>query len=54
MNTYIITLCRLLPDVDMLLIKETFEERAGIREYDGGYPRDLAEHLAFADTLLLF
>jgi hypothetical protein len=54
MNTYIIMLCKLLPEVDIMLIKETFEERAAIREFDAGYPRDTAEHLAFADTLLLF
>ncbi len=28
-----------------------FEERAAIREYDGGLPRDEAERLAFEDTV---
>jgi len=54
MNSYIVMLCRLLPEVDIMLIKETFEERAAIRQFDAGYPQDTAEHLAFADTLFLF
>jgi hypothetical protein len=30
---------------------EFFEERAGVRQYDGGYPREEAESLALQDTL---
>ncbi len=30
--------------------REFFEERAGIREYDGGFPRNQAENLAWAET----
>ena len=30
-----------------------YEERAAIREYDGGLPRELAEHYALLDTLAL-
>jgi len=31
--------------------RELWEERAAIREYDGGYPRDVAESLALAEIL---
>lgn len=37
---------RLSPD-----LREAFEERAGIREFDGGIPRDHAECLALLDVL---
>jgi hypothetical protein len=30
-----------------------YEERAAIREFDGGLPRELAEHYALVDTLAL-
>lgn len=30
---------------------EFFEERAAVREYDGGIGRNLAEHLAYDDTV---
>jgi hypothetical protein len=33
--------------------REVYEERAAIREYDGGLPRELAEHYALLDTLAL-
>ena len=32
-------------------LREFFEERAAIREFDGGLPRDHAECLALLDTL---
>jgi hypothetical protein len=32
------------------LVKETWSERAAIREYLGGHPRKVAEHLALVDT----
>jgi hypothetical protein len=31
--------------------REFFEERAGVREFDGGWPRAEAERLALAYTL---
>lgn len=31
--------------------RESFEERAAMREYDGGYPRAEAEELALADVV---
>lgn len=31
--------------------KEFYEERAAIREYEGGYSREEAEKLAYAETL---
>lgn len=31
--------------------KEFYEERAAIREYEGGYLREEAEKLAYAETL---
>jgi len=34
--------------------KEFFEERAGIRQYEGNNPRDTAEALAFQDTIAHF
>ena len=37
------------PGLDAAL--ERFEERAAIREYDGGYDRAEAERLALADVL---
>jgi hypothetical protein len=33
--------------------REVYEERAAIREYDGGLPRELAEHYALLDTFAL-
>lgn len=53
-NQYITTLYMLLPNVDDELIVETFEERAGIREFEGGFTREIAEQLAFTDTLFSF
>ena len=40
-----------LPTIDPEDIMEFFEERAGVREFDGGYSRDEAERLAFQDTI---
>lgn len=34
----------------MEIVLETFSERAAIREYLGGHPRSVAEHLAIVDT----
>jgi hypothetical protein len=34
-------------------LREDYEERAAIREYDGGLPRELAEHYALLDALAL-
>ncbi|MCI0702274.1 MAG: hypothetical protein L0241_14420 [Planctomycetia bacterium] len=31
--------------------RELYEERAAIREYSGGMPRELAEHYALQDIL---
>lgn len=33
--------------------RELFEERAGIREFEGGLPRESAEYLALLDVLRL-
>jgi hypothetical protein len=33
--------------------RDEYEERAAIREYDGGLPRELAEHYALIDILAL-
>jgi hypothetical protein len=33
--------------------RETYQERAAIRELSGGLPRELAEHYALLDTLEL-
>ncbi len=33
--------------------REVYEERAAIREYDGGAPRELAEHFALLDVIEL-
>jgi hypothetical protein len=38
---------------DLLALVEQFEERAAIREYDGGLDRSEAERLAFADVMLM-
>ena len=40
-----------LPTIDPENIKEFYEERAGIREFDGGMSKSLAERYAFQDTL---
>ncbi len=33
--------------------RELYEERSAIREYDGGAPRELAEHYALLDVIEL-
>lgn len=33
------------------LRRDAYEERAAIREYDGGYPRQEAEWLAYRDIM---
>ena len=38
-----------LDDVIDEMLREAFEERAGIREYDGGLPKEKAEALAKAE-----
>ena len=43
-----------LPTIDPENIREFFEERAGIREFDGGFSREEAEKLAFNDTMAYF
>jgi hypothetical protein len=40
-----------LPNIPVEDITEFYEERAGVREFDGGYPRAEAERLAFQDTI---
>lgn len=40
-----------LPHIPVEDITEFYEERAGVREFDGGYPRAEAERLAFQDTI---
>ena len=40
-----------LPHIPAEDIAEFYEERAGVREFDGGYPREEAERLAFQDTI---
>lgn len=35
-------------------MREAFEERAGIREFDGGLPREQAESLALLDVLRVY
>jgi len=44
-------LIQLNPDVDVDLLREIFEERAAVRQYDGGYSQEDAEKLAFFDTM---
>ena len=39
-----------LDDVIDEMLREAFEERAGIREYDGGLPKEKAEALAAAEV----
>lgn len=39
---------------DQLLVRNWFEERAAVLEFDAGLPRRLAEHRARADTLAKF
>lgn len=36
--------------LEIELVHEVFSERAAIREYLGGHPRKVAEHLAIVDT----
>jgi hypothetical protein len=43
-----------LPTIDPENIREFYEERAGVREFDGGMPRSLAERYAFEDTMAFF
>lgn len=40
-----------LPYIPVEDLAEFFEERAGVREFDGRYPRDEAERYAFQDTI---
>ena len=40
-----------LPYIQPDNLREFFEERAGIREFDGGLPREHAEEEAFFDTI---
>ena len=40
-----------LPNIPIVDIVEFYEERAGVREFDGGYSREDAEVLAFQDTI---
>lgn len=54
MNKYFLMLCEALPDVSNELIAEMFNERAAIREYEGNYPREMAEELAYNDVLSMF
>jgi hypothetical protein len=54
MNNYLVMLIEQNPTVDTLLLAEVFEERAAIREYDGGYSREEAEKLAFDDCKTMF
>ena len=41
------------PTVDPDLLREIFEERAAVRQYDGGYSQEDAEKLAVFDTIEL-
>ena len=43
-----------LPTIDPENIKEFYEERAGIREFDGGMSKEAAEKQAFYDTIAFF
>ena len=47
-------LIQMFPDEDINLLLEIFEERAAIREYDGGYSRQEAEELALEDLKTIF
>jgi flagellar basal body rod protein FlgC len=51
---YLTTLLGLLPARDAELVKETFEERAAVREYDANMNRQEAERMAFYDTLDMY
>lgn len=44
----------ILRNVDRDNVIEFFEERAAVREFEAGYPRDEAERLAFQDTIDYF
>lgn len=43
-----------LPNIDKDNIREFYEERAGIREFDGGMDKMDAEREAFFDTIEYF
>ena len=43
-----------LPTIDPENIREFYEERAGIREFDGRMPKAIAERYAFEDTMAYF
>ena len=43
-----------LPTIDPDNIREFYEERAGVREFDGGMTREQAEQHAFNDTMAYF
>lgn len=47
-------LLSLFPHVDPDLLFEMYEERAAIREYEGGYSRETAEELAIEDLHQMF
>lgn len=43
-----------LPTIDPENIREFYEERAGVREFDGGLSKEEAEKHAFQDTMAYF
>ena len=43
-----------LPTIDPENIREFFEERAGVRQFDGNMTKEKAESYAFADTMAYF
>lgn len=43
-----------LPTIDPEDIKEFYEERAGVRQFDGGFSKEDAEKQAFYDTIAFF
>jgi hypothetical protein len=41
---------QIAPDATVAMAAELLEERAGVREFDGGFPRAEAERLAVDDV----
>lgn len=40
-----------VPAKDQVPLRDLYEERAAIIEYDGGFPRDLAEKAAYEELI---
>lgn len=47
MNSYAEILHKDFPNVSLELLHEAFEERAGILQFEAGYPKEIAEKTAY-------